>query len=129
MLRTTGGIVAGLIVWVVVATILDIGLRTTIPAYHAAEATLDFTLTMKVARLTLAALASIAAGATAQTVASGSKAAPWVVGIVLLAMFLPEHLRIGARLPLWYHLFFLVTLIPFVGIGAQMASRQRTPAL
>ena len=123
MARTIGAIVAGLVVWILVATILNFGLRAAIPGYHAVEKTFVFTLPMMVGRLAIGALSSIAAGAAAQAIARASRAAPWIVGIVLLAMFLPEHIHIGARLPLWYHLFFLATLIPFVGLGAQLASR------
>jgi len=124
MLRTIGAILAGLVLWILVATILDIGVRQAIPAYHAAEATLAFTLTMKLARLALAAFASIAAGAVAQKIAPASRVVPWIVGIVLLALFLPEHIRIGARLPVWYHLFFLATLLPFIGLGALVVRRR-----
>jgi len=77
---------------------------------------------MKVARLSLAVVASLAAGAVARTIAPASRWAPWVIGAVLLALFLPEHIRIGARLPLWYHLFFLITLVPLVALGARLRS-------
>ncbi len=47
MWRTIGSIVAGLVAWAVVVTVLNFGLRAFIPGYHAAEATLQFTLAMK----------------------------------------------------------------------------------
>ena len=56
-----------------------------------------------------------------RAVAPGSAFAPWVVGIVLLALFIPVH--IGARLPLWYHLTFLLTLAPLVWAGARLGQR------
>ena len=44
MWRTALGIVGGLAAWAVIATLLNFGLRAAIPAYHAAEATLQFTM-------------------------------------------------------------------------------------
>jgi hypothetical protein len=113
------GIIAGLVAWALIATLLDHGLRYLLPGYTAAEPTLAFTLPMEIGRLTLAVLTSLSTGAIIRAIAPASRWAPWVVGILLLALFLPVHLRIGARLPLWYHLFFLVTLAPLVVLGAQ----------
>lgn len=73
MWRTVLGVVGGLAAWVVIVTLLNIGLRHALPDYAAAEPVLAFTLTMMV-----------------------------------------------ARLPLWYHLFFLITLAPLVVLGAQL---------
>ena len=46
MWRTIGSIIAGLVAWAVVVNLLNFGLRAGIPGYHAAEATLQFTLEM-----------------------------------------------------------------------------------
>jgi hypothetical protein len=120
MWRAIGGIVLGLVTWAVVVTLLNFGLRAAIPDYHAAEATLDFSLAMKIGRLVEAALASIAAGAVTAWIAAGKRWAPWVVGLVMLAAFVPEHIRLWSRFPVWYHLTFLVTLAPLVALGAML---------
>jgi len=120
MVRTILAVIGGLVAWGVVATLLDIGLRLALPGYHAAEATLAFTLVMKLARLTLAVIASLAAGAAIGRVAPASRAAPWIAGLIMLALFLPEHIRIWPLLPVWYHLFFLITLAPLVALGARL---------
>lgn len=125
MWRAVGGIVLGLVTWAIVVTLLNFGLRAAIPDYHAAEATLDFTLAMKIARLVEAALASIAAGAVIAWIAPEKRWAPWVVGLVLLAAFVPEHIKLWARFPIWYHLTFLLTLAPLVALGAVLASSAR----
>ena len=119
--RTIGAIVAGLVAWVVIVTILNFGLRAALPGYHAAEATLQFTLAMKVGRLAEAALTSLAAGAIVKAIASKSRAAPWIVGLLLLLMFLPIHVQVWSKFPIWYHLTFLVTLAPLVALGAMLA--------
>src|SRR3954469_23750023 len=84
MWRTIAGIVAGLVAWAVVVTLLNFGLRAGIPGYHVAEATLQFTLAMKLGRLVEAALASLAAGAVVGSIAPSSKWAPWAVGLIIL---------------------------------------------
>jgi hypothetical protein len=123
MWRTLASIVAGLVGWVVIVTLLNFGLRAGLPGYHAAEATLAFSLPMKIGRLTEAAITSLAAGAIVRMIAPSSRLAPWIVGLVLLALFVPEHIRLWARFPVWYHLTFLVTLAPLVALGAALASR------
>lgn len=124
MWRTILAIVGGLMAWTLVASLLDIGLRHMLPGYAQAEPTLALTLTMKIARLSIAVVASLAAGAVVRAIAPASSYAPWLTGLVMLALFLPEHIRIWSRLPVWYHLFFLVTLAPLVALGAQFRLRR-----
>ena len=121
MWRTVAAIVAGLVAWAVVVTILNFGLRAAIPGYHEAEATLQFTMAMKIGRLTEAALASLAAGAVVALIAPAKKWAPWLVGLIVLAMFLPVHVKLWHVFPVWYHLSFLVPLVPLVALGAALA--------
>src|SRR5437868_3529228 len=125
MWRTVAAIVVGLVAWGLIVTLLNFGLRAAIPGYHAAEATLQFTLTMKVARLLMAAVTSISAGAVVSWVASDSRWAPWAVGLITLALFLPAHVHLWNRFPAWYHLSFLAPLAPLVALGAMLFNRVR----
>jgi hypothetical protein len=120
MKRSILAVVAGLVVWMLVATLLNFGLRAGLPGYAQAEPTLTFTLGMKVARLILGALASLAAGAAAGLIAP-SKTAPWVLGAIILAFFIPAHIQLWTKFPVWYHLVFLGTLVPLVALGAAFA--------
>jgi hypothetical protein len=120
MVRTFLAVAGGLAAWMVVATVLNIGLRVSIPGYIQAEPLLAFTLTMKIARLSLAVIAGLSAGAVVRSIAPSSKGAPWIVGLVMLLLFLPVHIQIWPRLPIWYHLFFLITLAPLVPLGAYL---------
>ena len=133
MWRTIGSIVAGLVSWAIVVTILNFGLRAAIPGYHAAEATLQFTMVMKIGRLTEAALASAAAGAMVGVIEPSKKWAPLAVGLIVLATFLPVHVKLWNVFPIWYHLAFLVPLVPLVVIGASLARNasvaDRKPAI
>src|SRR6476469_7296310 len=99
MWRTVGGVIAGLVAWAVVVTILNFGLRAGIPGYHAAEATLQFTLAMKIGRLTEAAVTSIVSGIVVGWIDPSRKWTPWIVGLIILAMFLPVHISIWNSFP------------------------------
>jgi len=124
MRRTVVAIIAGLVGWTVIVTLIDIGLRVWLPGYRQAEPTLVFTLTMKIARLTMAAITSVAAGALVRAIAPRSRSAPWIVGLVILALFLPSHVHLWHRFPIWYHLSFLVPLAPLVALGAWLVPRR-----
>lgn len=133
MWRTIGSIVAGLVTWAVVVTLLNFGLRAAIPGYHAAElalestGTMQFTGAMEAGRLTEAALTSLAAGAVVSLIDPTRKWASWLVGGIVLAMFLPVHVKLWHTFPAWYHLTFLVPLVPLVVLGATLARGVATP--
>jgi hypothetical protein len=119
MKRSLLAFFTGFVVWVVVVTLLNFGLRAAIPGYTAAEPTMSFTLPMMVGRLTIAAITSLVAGAVVGFIAPATRT-PWVLGVVLVAAFLPEHVRIWSKFPVWYHLTFLVTLLPLIVLGSRL---------
>jgi hypothetical protein len=125
MWRSVLSIVAGIVAWGVIVTLLNFGLRAAIPGYHAAEATLQFTLAMKIGRLAEAAVASVAAGAIVGSIAPSKRWAPWAVGLIILAMFLPVHVNLWNKFPAWYHLAFLVPLAPLVAFGGWLVRGSR----
>lgn len=118
MRRTIVGIIAGLVAWTFIVTAIDWGLRFWLPGYRQAEPTLVFTLGMKIARLIMAAVTSVAAGAVIRAIAPASRLAPWIMGSIAVALFLPSHIQLWHRFPIWYHLSFLLTLAPLVALGA-----------
>lgn len=120
MKRSILAFIAGLAAWVLVASLLNRGLRLALRGYAAAEPEMTFTHGMMAARLVLGALASLAAGAATRAVAPSSRRTVWVLGAVLLAAFIPIHVRLWANFPVWYHLVFLGTLVPLVALGATL---------
>ena len=112
---------AGLVLWVVVVSVLNRGLRIFVMGYAAAEPIFSFTLGMLALRLVIAALTSLIAGAVTAWIAPSSPRVPVLVGATLLAAFIPIHVRLFSLFPLWYHLVFLATLIPLVMLGARLA--------
>lgn len=127
MWRTIASIICGLVAWAVVVTVLNFGLRAAIPGYHAAELALkttgamQFTGAMEAGRLIEAALTSLASGAVVNVVDPSKRWwAPWLVGLTVLAAFLPVHVKLWHVFPVWYHLSFLVPLVPLVVLGAML---------
>jgi K+-sensing histidine kinase KdpD len=128
MKRSVLACLAGLLTWIIVVTMINRLLRLGLPGYTAAEPTLQFTLTMKWARLLMAFATSVAAGAVIRWTSPSTRWAPLIVGVMVLAMFLPVHIAIWSKFPVWYHLTFLVTIVPAVLVGA-MLPRHRNNAL
>jgi hypothetical protein len=124
MKRSILACLAGLLTWMIVVTVINRVLRLSLPNYTAAEQTLQFTLSMKWARLLMAIVTSVAAGAVTGWISPSSRWAPLIVGSVLFAMFLPLHIAIWSKFPAWYHLTFLLTIIPAVLMGALLARRR-----
>jgi ABC-type Co2+ transport system permease subunit len=124
MKRSILACLAGLVTWVVVVTLINRVLRLTLPNYTAAEHTLQFTLVMKWARLLMAIVTSVVAGAVTEWISRSSRWAPLIVGSVVLAMFAPWHITHWSKFPAWYHLTFLLTIIPAVLVGGMLPSRR-----
>jgi hypothetical protein len=120
MLRLIAGVVVGVIVWGLVATGLDYGLRHFWPAYAAVERAMAFTLAMMVARLSESAVSSLFAGYIAAKIDGGGSAA-LISGIILLIPFGWIHYHIWAHFPIWYHLTFLLSLPILAWIGGRLA--------
>ena len=121
MKRSVFACLAGLVTWVVVVSVINRVLRLSLPDYTAAEQTLQFTLAMKWARLVMAVVTSMAAGAVTGWVSQSNRWAPLIVGSVVFAAFLPLHISIWSKFPVWYHLTFLLTIIPATLVGALLS--------
>jgi hypothetical protein len=115
--KTIGAAIAGLVTWFFVATVLNLALRAWWPHYHEAELAFNFTFAMKLARLVLGAISSLGAGFVAAWIGKGRMGAATLTGIVLLGLFIPGHYRIWSKFPVWYHLTFLVSLLPLTLLG------------
>ena len=124
MKRSILACLAGLLTWIVVVTVINRGLRLSLPNYTAAEQTLQFTLGMKWARLLMAIVTSAVAGAVTGWISRSSRWAPLIVGSVVLAMFVPVHIAIWSKFPVWYHLTFLLTIIPAVLVSTLLPPRR-----
>jgi hypothetical protein len=124
MRRQVIAFVSALITWGLVASLLNRLLRVGLPGYAAAEPALAFTLSMKWARLALGAMASVSAGYVLARLAPNARRLPLILGALLLATFLPVHYNLWNKFPVWYHVLFLLTIVPLVLAGAQIGAQR-----
>jgi hypothetical protein len=118
MMRRIASVLAGLVVWFGVVTVVNLVFRVSWPDYAEAEKPMTFTLGMLGARLAMGALASLCAGFTAARIAGESGMTVKVLTAMLLIVFIPVHYGLWDKFPFWYHAAFLVSLIAFTLLGA-----------
>src|SRR5262245_30799316 len=123
ILKLAGAVIAALVTWFLVATVVNLALRAWWPHYHEAEIAFNFTFAMKLARLVLGAISTLGAGFVAAWIDKGRMKAATLTGIVLLGLFIPGHYRIWDKFPVRYHLTFLVSLLPLTLLGAALNPR------
>ena len=119
MLRSILAVIVAVFSWFIVATIGNLIVRAVVPGYSAVEVSMNFTLTMMICRLLLGLVSSFFAGLVCATIARNS-IAPKIAATIMLILFLPVHYMLWAKFPIWYHLFFLITLAPAMLIGAAL---------
>jgi hypothetical protein len=81
------------------------------PDYAAVFTAMTFTLPMMLARLAESTVALVIASLVAARVAPAWRYAGWAFGIVMLLFFAPYHASIWSKFPVWYHAYFLASLI------------------
>lgn len=118
MIRSIAAVIIAILTWFVVATIGNWLLRAILLGYTAVEKSMDFSLLMLLCRLGLGLVSSFCSGAACAAIATQRSRAATVAAVVLLLLFLPVHYMLLNKFPIWYHLFFLVTLPTFVLLGA-----------
>src|SRR5262247_2043893 len=91
ILKTVGAVIAALVTWFLVATVVNLALRAWWPHYHEAEIAFNFTFAMKLARLLLGAISTLAAGFGAGWIDNGRMRAATVTVVALLCLFIPGH--------------------------------------
>lgn len=119
MVKIVLGVIAGLAAWMLLVTIGGAIMRASWPEYAAVAGSMAFTLPMLVARLTISAVALLAAASVTTLIAPQTITAA-MLGTVLLVAFVPIHINLWDKFPVWYHLTFLLTLIPLSLLGGRV---------
>jgi len=123
MTRGILGVVAGLAAWIASATVVDLIVRAAWPQYAAVVATMAFTLPMMLARRATGALSTLLAGWVTAVITRRSTLARVTTGGLLLVSFIPVHIGLWHKFPVWYHLTFLLSLVPLTWLGGRIATR------
>lgn len=122
------GVVSGLLAFVAVATVAGIIMRGAWSDYARVADAMTFTLPMMIARLTIGAVATIAAGWVTAVITRRSTLMRLAPGLLLLAAFIPQHIMLWEKFPVWYHLTFLLSLVPLTYLGGVTVNRGATSA-
>jgi hypothetical protein len=125
MARRILGVVAGLAVWITVVTVVGSIMRLSWPAYASVADAMTFTLPMQVARLSIGVLATLASGLVTAVFVRQSMFARLMPGVLLLIAFIPVHVMLWDKFPVWYHLTFLLSLVPLTYLGGTIVGRPR----
>ncbi len=130
-LRVIAGIFMSLVTFLAVGTVGFIALRITWPDYAAVEAAVnafyaggapaEFSVPMMAARLIISAISSVVAAWIAALTLRDTRIAPLAGGLALLAAFIPLHISLWDKFPLWYHATFLTSLPVLAIIGGRFA--------
>ena len=123
MVKAVIGVVMGLAVWVAIIAGAGVIMRLSWPAYASVAAAMTFTLPMLLARLSIGAVATVSAGFVATRITPRSMLVRVIPGVILLVAFIPQHITLWDRFPLWYHLTFLLSLVPLTWVGGTISSR------
>ena len=128
MTRAVLAVVAGLVAWIAVVAVAGLIMRSSWPAYARVADAMTFTLPMMLARLSIGALATLAAGWVTAAIAPRPMLVRLMPGLILLAAFIPQHIALWNNFPVWYHLTFLLSLVPLTYLGGASRSAARLKA-
>jgi len=122
-LRFIVSLVAGCFTAVAIALAGVTVARALWPAYANAEPHKTYTLAMLCSRLAVGALCTAGAACVTTIVAQDNGRAAWWLGVLFFVISFPYHLYPGyswSNYPVWYHVFYLSSLVPVTGLTAQI---------
>ncbi|CAN5309298.1 hypothetical protein BH20ACI1_BH20ACI1_16930 [soil metagenome] len=115
------GVIVGFIVWTIIFVGGESVIRAISPSLAAPEnATFVDSTALLIGYLIRSIIASVLAGLTAAFIARENSRTPLILGIVLLVVGLSVQIGSWNLLPIWYHLTFLILLIPMTLLGGKL---------
>lgn len=115
------GAVINIIGWAALATLFIIPVRLAWPEYAAVERAMTLDVPMLAMRLAVSAIASLVAAWIAGLSVRDNRYAPLIGGLLLLGMFIPVHINLWDKFPVWYHATFLASLPVLAWLGGRLA--------
>ncbi|HLA94203.1 MAG TPA: hypothetical protein VK612_00675 [Pyrinomonadaceae bacterium] len=131
MLKIVLGVIAGFVAWSVLWLGSDSVLMTASPNWYGAHQLAfekamglgeSFTAdsTILVMHLVRSIIISLMCGFLAAFIAGENKRAPLILGVLLLAFGTLIQAMAWNYIPIWYHVIFLVLLIPVTVLGGKL---------
>ena len=129
-MRTILGVVAGFFAWMIVWFGFELALSAVWPEFGAHQAAFQEAIEhdgpftpdglILMVHVVLASIISAVAGLVAALVAGGNKRAPFIAGILLLAVGLLKAVMSWSYVPVWYHVLFTAVLLPMTFLGGKL---------
>ena len=124
-MRNVMGIIAGYVVWTAVWLGGNAGIKGSMSDRYDAEGfSLDITVLIVI--LVLSVVCSVLGGWVAARLANKPRGAAMILGGLLLATGLMVQISAWSKMPVWYHVIFLVLLYPMTMFGAARGAAGRT---
>ena len=119
------GILAGLVAYAIFGKVGLYLLQVCWSDYDLHSIDKSFTVPMLAARLFVGNIASIAAGVAATKMGDNKGKSAWVVGTLVFigAAYVHFMTITWTEYPLWYHLTYVLPIVPVIGLSGFLAER------
>ena len=119
-MKVIGAVLAGFFLWSVLWVVGNIVLQKLFPDKF--EEGITQGTGMLIGVILLSICYSLAAGYLTALIDGGLRAA-WILGALNLAFGIAVQIKYGKQVPVWYHIAFLVLLVPALLGGAKLRLR------
>ncbi|MBA3599864.1 MAG: hypothetical protein H0W45_01290 [Acidobacteria bacterium] len=124
MLRIFLGVTVGFVVWSILWVGVDTILRAVWTSYDESVKAMTFSSSMLIVPLVLSAVVSIISGFVAALISRENSKSSLILGILLLIVGIFVQMSVWDKIPLWYHLTFLILLIPMTILGGKLRTEK-----
>ncbi len=124
MLRIFLGVTVGFVVWSILWVGVDAILRAVWTSYDESVKAMTFSSSMLIVPLVLSAVVSIISGFAAALISRENSKSSLILGILLLIVGIFVQISVWDKIPLWYHLTFLILLIPMTILGGKLRTEK-----
>ncbi len=128
MLRNVFAVFAGMAAWIVIMQGATAAFMAAMPGSFTADGYTE-SAGILLSFLVLSVLSSILAGYATAAVARGAMKPVWVLAAIQLALGIFFQTASWEHMPVWYHVPFLLLLVPGNAMGGWIRASRREPAV
>ena len=114
------GVIVGFVVWSILWVGCDSVIRAIAPSIAPGKDLSDIPTVYLVVKLILSVIFSIISGYIAALIAQENTKSTLILGVLLLLVGIMVEVSIWNLLPVWFHLAFLILLIPMTIFGGKL---------
>lgn len=120
MLRLILGVIAGFFVWSILWVAGDALVRVVWTSYDESVKAMSFSSALLVVPLILSIVCSVISGFVTALIAKESFLSTLILGVLLLLVGIFVQVSVWDKVQVWYHLAFLISLIPATILGGKL---------